>query len=73
MKARFYHDAARGKYHAVLHYGPGRWSAVLDLDPAGGPPATYTGTLHSLDAARRVVTHLAPAAVELPGLPAWLR
>lgn len=73
MKARYYHDATRGKYHAVLNHGPGIWSAVLDIDQATGLPATYTGALHSLNAARRVITHLAPDAVELPGLPAWLR
>jgi hypothetical protein len=73
MSALYYHDASRGKYHAVLHHGPGRWSVALDLDPATQVPATYTGMLPSLLAARRVMAHLAPEAVELPGLPAWLR
>lgn len=68
----YYHDAAAGQYHAIKRLGPGKWSAWMDLDRSNGLPRSWTGE-RSKAAALAVLHHLAPDAVELPGLPAWLR
>lgn len=68
----YYHDATTGQYHAIKHLGPGKWSAWMDLDRNNGLPRSWTGE-RSKAAALAVLHHLAPEAVELPGLPAWLR
>lgn len=71
----YYHDADAGEYHAIRRQSkPARgYRAALEIDPETGDPRTYSGLLPTKAAAERVLRHLAPAAVELPGLPAWLR
>lgn len=71
---RYYHDAAAGEYHAVRYTeSPRAWTVLFRLDPATGAPRAWTGPLPTLRAARRILAALAPDAVELPGLPAWMR
>ena len=71
----YYHDADAGEYHAIRRQSkPARgYRAALEIDPATGDPRTYSGLMPTKAAALAVLHHLAPAAVELPGLPAWLR
>ena len=75
----FYHDPDAGDYHVIERHADGakRFYRVLfgiRTDDAGALEAdTYTGFLQSKSAAERVLHHLAPAAVLLPGLPAFLR
>ena len=72
----YYHDAAAGAYHAIERQAAGArrtYRALFCLDPITGQPRTYTGQLLNRSAAAAVLQHLAPEAVELPGLPAWLR
>lgn len=73
--AWYYHDQDAGEYHAIRRQGKPRhgYRVALEIDPATGDPNTYTGLLKSKAEAVRVLSHLAPAAVLLPGLPAWLR
>lgn len=71
MRGRYYHDAAAGEYHLLRHLGPGKWMVCLRLDQDGAP-RSWTGA-RSLADARRVLQHLAPGAIELDGLPAFLR
>ena len=73
--AWFYHDADAGAYHAIERHADGAsryYRAAFCLDQGGAAP-TYTGPLPTKAAAERVLRHLAPEAVLLPGLPAWLR
>lgn len=71
---RYYHDRAAGEYHAIEYTTqPRAYRAVFRIDTATGKPRTYSGPLPTLRAARRILAALAPDAVELPGLPAWLR
>ena len=74
--AWYYHDAAAGRYHAIERHAAGaarHYRVRFNLDPATGDSRTFTGPLSSKAAAATILEHLAPAAVELPGLPAWLR
>ena len=74
MSGLYYHDAGRGEYHRITHADrPRSWQVELRLDPASGQPRTWTGFLPTLRAARAVLRDLAPDAVLLPGLPAWMR
>ena len=72
----YYHDRTAGAYHAIERHATGSsrsYRAVFCLDPETGKGRSYTGPLPTKAAALAVLHHLAPAAVELPGLPAWLR
>ena len=72
----YYHDADAGRYHVIERHAAGaarHYRVRFNLDPATDESRTYTGPLPSRSAAERVLRHLAPAAVLLPGLPAWLR
>ena len=71
----YFHDADAGEYHAIRRQSkPARgYRAALEIDPETGDPRTYSGLLPTKAAALAVLHHLAPEAVELPGLPAWLR
>lgn len=68
----YYHEPADGMYHAVRHFGPGLWGVALNLDQATGDGRTYAFRPTKAQCLA-VLRSLAPAAVELPGLPAWLR
>lgn len=68
----YYHEPAEGMYHAVRHFGPGLWGVALNLDQATGDGRTYAFRPTKAQCLA-VLRSLAPAAVELPGLPAWLR
>lgn len=68
----YYHEPAEGMYHAVRHFGPGLWGVALNLDQATGGGRTYAFRPTKAQCLA-VLRSLAPAAVELPGLPAWLR
>lgn len=72
----YYHDRDAGAYHVIERHaaGPRRsYRAVFCLDPATGKGRSYTGPLASKAAAAAVLQHLAPEAVLLPGLPAYMR
>lgn len=68
----YYHEPAAGMYHAVRHFGPALWGVALNLDQATGDGRTYAFRPTKAQCLA-VLRSLAPAAVELPGLPAWLR
>ena len=71
---RYYHDAETGEYHAIEYTEqPRAFRATFRIDTTTGKPRTYSGPLPTGRAARRILEDLAPDAVELPGLPAWLR
>ena len=72
----YYHDANAGVYHAIERHANGAsrtYRAVFCLDPATGQGKSYTGQLPSRLTAEAIMYHLAPEAVLLPGLPAFLR
>ena len=71
----YYHDQDAGEYHAIRRQGKPRhgYRVALEIDPDTGDPRSWTGLLSSKAKASAVLSHLAPAAVLLPGLPAWMR
>lgn len=72
----YYHEAAAGAYHAIERRadGPRRtYHALFCIDPATGEARSYSGPLPSRYQAEAVLRHLAPDAVRLDGLPAFLR
>lgn len=72
----YYHDRNAGAYHVIERHaaGPHRsYRAVFCLDPTTGKGRSYTGPLPTKAAAAAVLAHLAPDAVRLDGLPAFLR
>lgn len=75
----FFHEPQYGAYHVIERHadGPARSYRVrfgIQLSTAGELSSdTYTGDLPNLAAARKVLEHLAPEAVQLPGKPAFLR
>lgn len=71
----YYHDADAGAYHAIERHATGAsrcYQVRFNLDPATGDGRTYAFRPTKAQCLS-VLRSLAPAAVELPGLPAWLR
>lgn len=72
----YYHEPAAGAYHAIERRadGPHRtYRALLGIDPETHEARSYSGPLASRYQAEAVLRHLAPDAVRLDGLPAFLR
>ena len=72
----YYHDRDAGAYHAIERRADGNrrtYHALLGIDPATGEARSYSGPLASRYQAEAVLHHLAPDAVRLDGLPAFLR
>lgn len=72
----YYHEASAGAYHAIERRadGPRRtYHALFCIDPETGEARSYSGPLPTKAAAAAVLQHLAPDAVRLDGLPAFLR
>lgn len=72
----YYHEASAGAYHAIERRADGNrrtYHALFRLDPATGEARAYSGPLSSRYQAEAVLHHLAPDAVRLDGLPAFLR
>ncbi len=72
----YYHEAAAGAYHAIERRadGPRRsYHALFCIDPETHEARSYSGPLPSRYQAEAVLHHLAPDAVRLDGLPAFMR
>lgn len=72
----YYHEPAAGAYHAIERRADGNrraYHALFCIDPKTGEARGYSGPLSSRYQAEAVLHHLAPDAVRLDGLPAFLR
>lgn len=72
----YYHEQDAGTYHAIERRadGPRRtYRALFCIDPETREARSYSGPLASRYQAEAVLHRLAPDAVRLDGLPAFMR